>query len=62
MALTVSLSLSDEQLAAVMDAARGLPIQNRDAFLRLVAKQLQPTPVDVSEAVRRALLYLRHAA
>jgi hypothetical protein len=54
------ISLSDEQLNIVMDAARGLRVQDRDAFLRLVARQLQPTPRDIDEAVRRALSYIRH--
>jgi hypothetical protein len=54
------ISLSDEQLNVVMDAARGLRVQDRDVFLRLVARQLQPTPRDIDEAVRRALAYIRH--
>ena len=54
------ISLSDEQLNIVMDAARGLRVQDRDAFLRLVARQLQPTPRDIDEAVRRALAYIWH--
>jgi hypothetical protein len=54
------ISLNDQQLNVVMDAARGLRIQDRDAFLRLVARQLVPTPRDIDEAVRKALAYIRH--
>jgi hypothetical protein len=35
-------------------------VQSRDKFLRLVAKQLQPTPRDIDEAVRKAPAYVRH--
>jgi len=35
------ISLSDQQLAVVMDAARGLRVRDRDAFLRLVANWRQ---------------------
>jgi len=54
------ISLNDQQLNVVMDAARGLRIQDRDAFLRLVARQLVPTPRDIDEAVRKALAYHDH--
>ena len=34
------ISLSDDELAAVMDAARPIPARDRDAFLRDVAVEL----------------------
>jgi hypothetical protein len=35
------LSLSDDELAAVMEAARPIPARDRDAFLRDCAAELQ---------------------
>jgi hypothetical protein len=39
------LSLSDEQLDAVLHAARPLPVEDRDAFLQQVAMALQDQPI-----------------
>jgi hypothetical protein len=50
----------------VMEAARAFRVQDRDKFLRLVADQLRPRGVDASNAVQRAIMFLRpngeHAA
>jgi hypothetical protein len=54
------ISLNDEQLKIVMTAAEGLRVKDRDEFLRLVARQLQPRPIDIVTAVHEALAYLRY--
>jgi len=46
----------------VMTAARSLPIESRDGFLRLIADQLKVRDVDVVDAIDRALRYLNRAA
>ena len=38
------LSLSDSELAAIMEAARPIPPRDRDAFLRDVAAELAKYP------------------
>jgi hypothetical protein len=55
-------SFSGEQLDQVMIAARSLPIERRDAFLRLIAEQLKVKDIDVVDAVERALRYVNQAA
>jgi hypothetical protein len=45
-----------------MTAARSLPVESRDAFLRLIADQLKIRDIDVVDAVQRALRYMSHAA
>jgi hypothetical protein len=45
-----------------MTAARSLPIESRDGFLRLIADQLKVRDVDVVDAIDRALRYLNRAA
>jgi hypothetical protein len=56
----VPLTLTDDQLAKVMAAARELPPRSRSAFLQAVAGNLQGYKVtsdeDVDRAVRHALL------
>jgi hypothetical protein len=53
------LALSDDQLAVVMTAASGLPVEKRSAFLERVAARLQLlgsfTDLDLDDAVRLAL-------
>jgi hypothetical protein len=53
------LALSDGQLAVVMTAARGLPVEKRSVFLERVAARLQLlgsfTDRDFDNAVRLAL-------
>ena len=53
------LALSDDQLAVVMTAARGLPVEKRGVFLERVAARLQLrgsfTDLDFDDAVRQAL-------
>lgn len=44
------ISLTDEQLAIVVDCARRLPASQRDEFLCRVARLLRPTGYDVAEA------------
>jgi hypothetical protein len=57
---TTQLRLSDDQLEAVMAAARELPSRSRSAFLQAVAGNLQGRSnigdEDVNRAVRHALL------
>ena len=43
-------------------AARSLPVESRDAFLRLIAEQLKVKDIDVIDAIDRALRYLNQAA
>jgi hypothetical protein len=55
-------SFTTAQLDKVMVAARSLPVESRDAFLRLIADQLKVRDIDVVDAIRRALRYLNQAA
>ena len=55
-------SFTTVQLDKVMIAARSLPLESRDAFLRLIADQLKLRTVDVVDAIDRALRYLNQAA
>jgi hypothetical protein len=59
---TMAVSFTSAQLDKVMTAARSLPIESRDAFLRLIADQLKVRDVDVVDAIDRALRYLNQAA
>ncbi len=56
------ISFTTAQLDQVMTAARSLPVESRDAFLRLVADQLKVRDIDVIDAIERALRYLNRAA
>jgi len=56
------VSFTPAQLDKVMTAARSLPVESRDAFLRLIADQLKLRDVDVVDAIDRALRYLNQAA
>jgi hypothetical protein len=56
------ISFTTAQLDQIMTAARSLPVESRDAFLRLVADQLKLRDVDVADAIDRALRYLNRAA
>jgi hypothetical protein len=56
------VSFTPAQLDKVMIAARSLPLESRDAFLRLIADQLKLRTVDVVDAIDRALRYLNQAA
>ncbi len=53
------LALSDNQLAVVMTAARGLPVEKRSVFLERIAARLELlgsfADRDFDDAVRRAL-------
>jgi hypothetical protein len=53
------IALTDQQLLIVMQAARTLRVEDCDKFLKLVADQLQPRGVDVSDAVRRAMIFVQ---
>jgi hypothetical protein len=55
-------SFTTVQLDKVMIAARSLPVESRDAFLRLIADQLKVRDIDVVDAIDRALRYVNHAA
>ena len=50
------IKLTDNELAAVLTAARLIPLHRRDAFLRAVADELVrlPDPGDVGRAIRVA--------
>jgi hypothetical protein len=61
------LALTDSQLAAVMVAARGLPVEKRDLFLTRIAAKLKLrganlTDADFERAVQLALTGLIHSA
>ncbi len=60
------LSLSDDQLTAVMLAASGLPPGKRSLFLERVTARLQPrgrfTDADLDDAIRSALIGLIRSA
>jgi len=49
------IALIDRQLSTVMQAAKALPVKDRDRFLRLTASHLQPRGVYVAEAVRNRI-------
>ena len=62
-AIAVPLSFTSAQLDKIMmTAARSLPIESRDEFLRLIAEQLKVRDVDVVDAIDGALRYVNHAA
>jgi hypothetical protein len=52
------ISFSDTQLQQIQLAARSVPVDQRDAFLKLIADQLKPRPIDVRDAIERALRYV----
>jgi hypothetical protein len=58
------VSLTDTQLAAVMDAAQTLPVERRDTFLQRVGAMLRMrhrfTDADVTDVVQLALTGLAH--
>jgi hypothetical protein len=62
MSLAPPVSFSGAQLDKIMTAARSLPIEFRDAFLRLIADQLKVRDIDVVDAIDRALRYIDRAA
>ena len=51
------LALTEHQLACVRRAAKTVPVERRDEFLRSVAKRLATEPSDgaVSQAINRTL-------
>ena len=53
------ISLTDTQLAVVMDAARTLPVERRDTFLQRVGAMLRVrgrfTDADVADVAKLAL-------
>jgi hypothetical protein len=60
------LGLTDTQLAAVMDAARTLPVKKRDLYLQRIAAMLTQrgrghvTDADVTDVAKLALTGLAH--
>ena len=54
------LSFTSAQLDKIMTAARNLPLESRDEFLRLIADQLKVRDVDVVDAIDGALRYVNH--
>ena len=52
------LSLSDQQLRQVQEAAAQLPVNDRDSFLRSIANRLSDNPGDheVSSAINFVLV------
>ena len=44
-------------LEAIMVAARHLRREDRNEFLRLIADQLRPRPIDIEDAVKKATAY-----
>ena len=60
------LGLTDTQLAAVMDAARTLPVEKRDLYLQRIAAMLTQcgrghvTDADVTDVAKLALTGLAH--
>jgi hypothetical protein len=46
----------------IMIAARSLPVESRDAFLRLIASQMKIRDIDVIDAIDRALRYMNQAS
>jgi len=61
-AIAVPLSFTSAQLDKIMAAARSVPIESRDEFLRLIADQLKVRDIDVVDAIDRALRYINRAA
>jgi hypothetical protein len=53
------LSLSDSELAAIMDAARALQLHARDRFLRDIAAELAAVPMLGPGAVHRAIVVVQ---
>ena len=53
------VSFDDQELALIKQAARTLPVESRDKFLRLVSEQVKPRVIDLNSAVQRALNFLR---
>ena len=49
------LALDDEQLTLIMDGARPLPTDDRDAYLTLVAEELQGLATIGNREVRAAV-------
>jgi hypothetical protein len=56
------VSFSGERLDQIMTAARCVPLESRDAFLRLIANQLKVRDIDFVDAIDRALRYMNQAA
>jgi hypothetical protein len=62
------VSLTDTQLATVMDAARTLPVEKRDIYLRRIAAMLAQrgrghfSDSDVSDVAKLALAGFVHTA
>ena len=56
------LSFTSAQLDKIMAAARSVPIESRDEFLRLIADQLKVRDIVVVDAIDRALRYINRAA
>jgi hypothetical protein len=58
------LGLTDHQLKLVMQAARPLPVEKRDVFLRRIAARLKLegrfTDADVAKAATEAIFGLMH--
>lgn len=58
------VSLTDTQLATVMDAAHALPLERRDTFLQRVGAMLRMrhrfTDADVADVARLAVCGLIH--
>jgi hypothetical protein len=53
------ISFSDQRLQFVMAWAGTVPIEDRAAFLKLIASQLKVRDVDVRDATERALRFAR---
>ena len=53
------VSFDDQELALIKQAARTLPVESRDKFLRSVSEQVKPRVIDLNSAVQRALNFLR---
>jgi hypothetical protein len=56
------IRLSDSELAAVMAAARPLPLQDRDRFLQDIAAELAALPMRGDGAVHRAIVTVQRQA
>jgi Holliday junction resolvasome RuvABC endonuclease subunit len=57
------MSLTDQQLKAVTDAARAVPVEKRDVFLQRIAAMLKfrgRSDDDIADAVKLALSGLTH--
>jgi hypothetical protein len=51
------IGFSDHQMELIMVAAQHLRLEDRGAFLELIASQLKPKTIDVDDAVKRALRF-----